>query len=174
MKQFILKLLKVFFYPKYNPYGYYSIKKLLGMVYKQKILGYNRKIPWPVHFTSYIKNYKNIQTATEPVGIAMGTYIDARNGIILEENVNLGPKVSLISMNHDTNNYAEYIKQTPIIIKKNSWIGTNSIILPGVELGEHTIVGAGSVVTKSFKEGNILIAGNPAKVIKKLDNYFGH
>lgn len=44
----------------------------------------------------------------------------------------------------------------------------NSILLPGVELGPHTIVGAGSVATKSFPEGNCITVGNPAKIIKKL------
>ena len=44
----------------------------------------------------------------------------------------------------------------------------NSMILPGVELGPRTVVGAGSVVTKSFPEGDCVIAGNPAKIIKKL------
>ena len=44
----------------------------------------------------------------------------------------------------------------------------NSIILPGVKLGDKTIVGAGSIVTKSFEEGNCVIVGNPAKIIKKL------
>lgn len=43
----------------------------------------------------------------------------------------------------------------------------NSVILPGVVLGEHTVVGAGSIVTKSFSEGYCVIAGNPAKIIKK-------
>ena len=57
------------------------------------------------------------------------------------------------------------------IIGDNCWIATNAVILPGVELGEHVIVGAGSVVTQSFKENNILIGGVPAKIIKKLDNY---
>ena len=44
----------------------------------------------------------------------------------------------------------------------------NSVILPGVVLGEHTVVGAGSIVTKSFPEGYCVIAGNPAKIIRKI------
>lgn len=58
-----------------------------------------------------------------------------------------------------------------IIINDNCFIGLDSIILPGVELGKTTIVGAGSVVTKSFREGNIVIAGNPAKKICSVDEY---
>lgn len=45
----------------------------------------------------------------------------------------------------------------------------NSVILPGVSLGDFTIVGAGSVVTKSFPDGHLIIAGNPAKPIRHLD-----
>ena len=44
----------------------------------------------------------------------------------------------------------------------------NSVVLPGVHLGNNTIVGAGSVVTKSFMDGNCIIAGNPARIIKRL------
>ena len=44
----------------------------------------------------------------------------------------------------------------------------NSVILPGVVLGDHTIVGAGSVVTRSFEEGHCVIAGVPARKIKEL------
>jgi acetyltransferase-like isoleucine patch superfamily enzyme len=47
-------------------------------------------------------------------------------------------------------------------------MGMNSVILPGVVLGPHTIVGAGSVVTKSFVEGYSVIAGNPARINRKL------
>ena len=45
----------------------------------------------------------------------------------------------------------------------------NAVILPGVTLGDHTIVGAGSIVTKSFPEGYVVIAGNPAKIIRTLE-----
>jgi len=45
----------------------------------------------------------------------------------------------------------------------------NAVILPGVVLGDFTIVGAGAIVTKSFPEGYCVIAGNPAKVIRQLD-----
>ena len=65
-----------------------------------------------------------------------------------------------------------YINNGPIIIGNNCWIGTNAILLPGVELGEHVIVAAGSVVTKSFKESNIVIGGNPAKILKSIPPYF--
>jgi len=59
-------------------------------------------------------------------------------------------------------------KVNPIKIGKNCWIGTNSTILPGIELGDRTIVGANTVVTKSFSEGNVIIAGTPAKIVRKL------
>jgi len=142
---------------------------LIKYIVWQKILGINRHVPWPVHFTSEIKSPKKITNGLkETPGYSMSCYIDARNGIILEDNVYFGPRVSLISMNHNLNNLKEYTICKPIIIRKNSWLATNCIILAGVELGEHTIVAAGAVVTKSFPEGNQLLAGNPAIVIKKI------
>ncbi len=56
-----------------------------------------------------------------------------------------------------------------LVIGDNCWIGMNSVVLPGVKLGEKTIVGAGSVITKSYEEGHCIIAGNPAKIIKYLN-----
>lgn len=139
--------------------------------FAQKVLRINSHVPWPVHWTSEIKGYENIQRGTETPGSALGCYIDARNGIVLGENVWIGPKVSIISMNHDLLDYNQYIKESPIRIGRDSLITTGCIILPGVELGPHTVVAAGAVVTKSFPEGNQLIGGNPAVVIKKLEEY---
>lgn len=101
----------------------------------------------------------------------MGCHIDGRNGIIFGRNVWIGPRVSVISMNHDPNDYHSYIDNGPIVIGDNCWLGANSVILPDVKLGEHTVVAAGAVVTKSFKEGNQVLAGVPACVVKKLDEY---
>jgi acetyltransferase-like isoleucine patch superfamily enzyme len=77
----------------------------------------------------------------------------------------------MISQNHDTTNYRRYIKQASIIISDNCWIGAGAIILPGVHLGNHTIVAAGAVVTKSFSDENCILAGNPALVRKKIGRY---
>lgn len=151
---------------------FYSIKKLSLIFFMQKIIGINRKVQWPVHFTSQVKSYKNIKKHTQKnPGSALGCYIDGRNGIVLEENVWIGPNVSIISRNHSVTFYTEYSESPPVIIRKNSLLSSACIILAGVELGEHTIVAAGAVVTKSFPDKNQLIGGNPAKFIKKIDDY---
>jgi len=81
----------------------------------------------------------------------------------------IGPNVGIITANHDLMNpNAGHQSGRDVVIGKNCWIGMNAIILPGVVLGDHTIVGAGSVVTHSFPEGWAVIAGNPAKKIRDL------
>ncbi len=57
----------------------------------------------------------------------------------------------------------------PILIEENVWVGMNSLILKGVTIGKNSIVAAHSVVTKHVPE-NVLVAGNPAKIIKNLTN----
>ena len=56
----------------------------------------------------------------------------------------------------------------PVKICENVWIGENAIILPGIEIGKNSIIGAGSVVTKNVPE-NCIVAGNPARIIKKYN-----
>lgn len=137
----------------------------------QKVLRINSHVPWPVHPTSNIVEPINMFRGTRTPGLSAGCHIDCRNGVIIGKNVWIGPRVSIISMNHNVYNYTQYEKEEPIMIDDNCWLGTNCVILPGVKLGKHTIVAAGAVVTKSFTAGNIILGGVPAKIIKKLDDY---
>ena len=73
-----------------------------------------------------------------------------------------------MSANHDLYDQTKYVT-APIVIGDYSWIGMNSIITAGVTLGTRTIVAAGAVVTKSFPDGFVVLAGVPAKPIKHLD-----
>ena len=80
----------------------------------------------------------------------------------------LAPNVGILSANHDLYDQRKY-NEAPIIIGDYSWIGMNSIVTAGVTLGPRTIVAAGAVVTKSFPQGNCVIAGNPARKIRDLN-----
>lgn len=100
---------------------------------------------------------------------SFGIYYQAIGKIEIGRGSYIGPNVGLITSNHDVANPDNHMKPKPITIGEKCWIGMNSTILGGVILGPHTTVGAGSVVTKSFPEGYCVIAGNPAKVIKKVE-----
>ncbi len=88
--------------------------------------------------------------------------------ISIGEGTYIAPNVGLITANHSLSDLTQYEKAKNIAIGKNCWIGMNAIILPGVELGPKTIVAAGAVVSKSFKNGNVVIGGCPAKLIKSV------
>ena len=148
----------------------FPLKTLLKHFFLQKILRINGHVPWPVHPTTVVKAPQNIIRGNRSPGLSPWCYLDGRNGIVIGNNTWIGPRVSIISMNHDVYDYRKYIKEEPIRIGNNCWIATGAIITAGVQLGDHTVVAAGSVVTKSFP-GNVLIGGVPAKVIKKLENY---
>lgn len=92
-----------------------------------------------------------------------------RGGIDIGNDVFIGPKVNLITINHDVNpNNRSATYGRRIVIEDKVWIGINSTILPGVRIGYGAIVGAGSVVTKDV-EPMTVVAGNPARFIKKIE-----
>lgn len=138
----------------------------------QRVMGINGRISWPVHWSSAIRVAKNIHLEDETVppypGYSIGNYIQANNGIYFGSHTLIGPGVKIISANHDLENFSKHIPAKPVRIGRHCWLSANCVILPEVELGDNTIVGAGAVVTKSFPEGNCVLAGVPAKVIRRL------
>ncbi|MBE6758666.1 MAG: sugar O-acetyltransferase [Ruminococcaceae bacterium] len=86
------------------------------------------------------------------------------------KNCFLAPHVGIYTATHPIRAEERYLGLeygSPITIGDNCWIGGNSVINPGVTLGNNVVVGSGSVVTKSFGD-NVVIAGNPARVIREL------
>ena len=74
----------------------------------------------------------------------------------------------MATLNHDLNPERRQVCiPAPIRIGKNVWIGSNSTILPGVTIGDNSVVAAGAVVTKNV-EANTIVGGVPAKIIKKI------
>lgn len=97
------------------------------------------------------------------------TFMD-RGGITLEDNVLIGPKANLITTNHPINpSERRATISQPIVIKKGAWIGVGATILPGVTIGENSIVAAGAVVSKDVPD-NTIVGGIPAKFIKSITN----
>ena len=89
-------------------------------------------------------------------------------GITLEDNVLIGPKVNLITENHLLNpDDRKSLVCKPIVIKRNAWIGAAATILPGVTIGENSVVAAGAVVTSDVPS-NTVVGGIPAKFIKNI------
>ena len=158
------------FYPKAKGI---PILYQLYYLFPQKFLRINGRVPWPVHFTSRILYYKNIQIGNRSaLGINAGCYIQARNGIIIGHNLRMGPNSGLISSNHIMSDYDEHTKENPIIIGNNVWLGMNVVVMPGVCIGDNVAVGANSVITKNLPS-NVIAAGNPCRIIRKKGPYLG-
>lgn len=92
--------------------------------------------------------------------------------VVFGDNCMLGPQVGIYTATHpldpiERNSGKEYAK--PILIGHNCWIGGHATINPGVTLGDNVVVASGAVVTKSFGS-NIVLGGNPAKIIKVISD----
>jgi len=95
------------------------------------------------------------------VDIGAFTYINAKKGVYIEDNVQIGSHCSLYSVSTIDN------KSGKIIIKRGARIGTHTTIMPGVTIGEYAIIGAYSFVNKDIPPYS-LAYGIPVKIIKKL------
>jgi acetyltransferase-like isoleucine patch superfamily enzyme len=91
------------------------------------------------------------------------TYINAKHGVAIEDHVQIGSHCSIYSISTIDD------KAGQVVLKKNCKIGSHSIIMPGVTVGENAIVGAFSFVNRDIPE-NVVACGVPARVIKRLSS----
>ena len=124
---------------------------------------------WPVHASSEVTRCRNIFVGINSMaGIRPGCYIQGNGKVFIGDYVSLPNNCCIISGNHDFYDHLTS-NDKEVIIGDYTWIGVNSVVLPGVVLGPRTVVAAGSVVTKSFPSGFCVIGGVPARLIKVLD-----
>ena len=162
--------IKILILPYYKKYLHFS-KANMGIPYlafsKFKLFG--SQYYWDKGKSTIVVNPRKIFIGkNSPVG-RYGGYFQGGGKIFVGNYVQFGPNVSLVSSNHDLYDHYKVVDGSPIIVKDYCWVGMNSVITAGVTLGPRTVVGAGSIVTKSFPEGYCVIAGIPAKKIKDLD-----
>lgn len=92
-----------------------------------------------------------------------------QGGIEIGDGCLIGHNTTIATLNHDFNpNKRANLHPAPVKIGKNVWIGSDCTILPGVEIGDGAIIGAGSLVTKSVPANSIAL-GSPARVIKQIE-----
>ncbi len=125
---------------------------------------------------SVVESFACINNAVGDVMIGDHTRIGLHNTIIgpvtIGNHVNLAQGITVTALNHNFSDTEKRIDEqgvntTPVVIGDDIWIGANAVILPGVTIGSHSVVAAGSVVTKDVPPHS-LVAGVPAKIIRQI------
>ena len=104
----------------------------------------------------------------ENVFINHSLCVSAAAWVEIDEWVQIAPQVTILTVNHDFKDRI-IVKCSPVHIKKNAWIWARAIILPWVTIWENAIVGSWAVVTKDVPD-NVIVAWNPAKIIRQLED----
>lgn len=123
---------------------------------------------WPSSGSCLLANSHSIYVGKNCLIGRPGVYIQGKAGVYIGNYVQFGPNVGVLSSSHDLYDQRKSNDKS-VVIGNYCWLGMNSVVLPGVKLGTRTVVAAGSVVTKSFEEGYCVVAGVPAKIVRKLD-----
>ncbi|VEB24922.1 acyltransferase [Avibacterium volantium] len=134
-------------------------------IFIKNILRLSRPYPFPTALTCNISNPNNIIFDYDDLHNfqSEGTYFQNFSAsIYIGKGSFIAKNVGIITANHDFNDLTKHLPGKDVVIGERCWIGMNAVILPGVHLANGTIVGAGSIVTKSVLEENVVIAGNPA------------
>jgi acetyltransferase-like isoleucine patch superfamily enzyme len=138
-----------------------EITKILSRILNKEVQDVTVFTPLYLNYGKHIIIGKNVFINFDCTFLALG-------GITIEDDVLIGPKVSPITENHPLKSEERKgLVGKPILIKKNAWIGANATILPGVTIGENSVVAAGAVVSKDVPD-NTIVGGIPAKFIKNI------
>ncbi|MBC7912746.1 MAG: acyltransferase [Pyrinomonadaceae bacterium] len=126
---------------------------------------------------SSIEDFCTINNGVGDVIIGNKSIIGIGNVIIgpvtIGDNVMLAQNIVVSGLNHGYQDITippkdQPVTTKPITIRDNVWIGANCVITAGVSIGKHSVIGAGSVVTKNIPE-YVVAAGNPARILKKYN-----
>lgn len=126
---------------------------------------------------SVVESFAVLNNAVGDLFIGNNSRIGISNTIIgpvtIGNKVNIGQNVLISGLNHGYEDVTKAIADqgvstAPVTIADDVWIGGNVVILAGISIGEHAVIGAGSVVTKDVSPYSVVV-GNPAKIVKKYD-----
>ena len=111
------------------------------------------------------------------VVVGRGSHIVGHDRIVIEDDVYTGPYVYITDQNHtyrdpDLPIGRQWPTDDPVRIGAGSWLGTNVVVLPGADIGRNVVVAAGSVVRGTIPDHSV-IAGSPAKIIRRFDPDLG-
>jgi acetyltransferase-like isoleucine patch superfamily enzyme len=162
------------FYCKAHHISYASIPAFVGRwpIFKNEgriLLG--EKCRFRAYRTRHVLAVSNADALLEfgeHCYIGDGVSIGASHKIVIGSHTKLAPNVSIYDTNFHQIQEGEAVFQAQVIIGKNVWIGQNAIVMPGVTIGDHTLIGANSVVTKDIPS-KVIAAGSPAKAIKTIE-----
>lgn len=144
---------------------YFKIKKRIFGIKSEEYLNMLRDRGAEIGKKVYVYDTKNVVLdSTRPWLLSIGEYTKITRGVII-----LTHDYSLSVLRR---RYGEWLGEGRIThVGKNCFLGVNSVILMGTSIGDNCIIGAGSIVSGTFPD-NVVIAGNPAKIVKTLDEYY--
>ncbi len=135
------------------------------------VLRLGKPMPWPTGLGCVISSARNLEFHPDNLDNfqSQGTYFQNFSAkITIGHGCYIAQNVGIITANHSKDDLDRHEAGKDVVLGAHCWIGMNAVILPGVTLGDRCIVGAGAIITKSHPGGHVVLAGNPAKVIKQL------
>jgi acetyltransferase-like isoleucine patch superfamily enzyme len=163
------RLLRALDYPPGTGAALWAINVLF-----QRVLRLDAACRHGKHFTTRVLHPAGLEIEDDcpkvrrSLAVSGGCYINAADGLWIGRDTIWAPNVAIVSQNHDRERLDEAPPTTGIRIGRACWIGFGAAILPGVTLGDGTIVAANSVVRDSFPQGRAILAGSPARLVKAL------